>query len=57
MDLLYILLAVVFYLLSGCLSSSLNKDDLMSQIYLVGGMVSLVVGVYFMLTFLKANGF
>jgi hypothetical protein len=57
MDLLYILLAVVFYLLGGCLSSSLNKDDLMSQIFLVGGMVSLVVGVYFILTFLKANGF
>jgi len=55
--LFYILLAVVFYLLSGCLSSTLNKDDLMSQIYLVGGMVSLVVGAYFILAFLKANGY
>jgi hypothetical protein len=57
MHLLYILLAIVFYLLGGCLSSTLNKDDLPSQIYLLGGMVSLVVGAYYILTFLKANGF
>jgi hypothetical protein len=57
MDLFYILLAVAFYLLSGCLSFTLNKDDLRSQIYLLGGMVSLVAGAYFILTFLQANGF
>jgi hypothetical protein len=57
MDLLYILLAVVFYVLSGCLSFTLNKDDVMSQIYLVGGMGLLVVGAYFILTLLRANGF
>ena len=55
-DLSYILLAVVFYLLSGCLSSSLNKDDFASQIYLVGGMVLLGIAAYFMFAFLKANG-
>jgi hypothetical protein len=57
MDVFYTVLAVVFYLLSGCLSFTLNKDDAMSQIYLVGGMVSLVVGTYFILTLLNANGF
>jgi hypothetical protein len=57
MDLFYLLLAVVFYLLSACLSFTLNKDDFTSQIYLVGGTVSLVLGVYFILAFLKANGF
>jgi hypothetical protein len=57
MDVFYTLLALVFYLLSGSLSSTLNKDDLMSQIYLVGGMVALVAGACFILIFLKANGF
>ena len=56
-DLFYILLAVVFYLVSGCLSSRLNKDDLASQIYLMTGMIALVVGVFFIFTFFKANGF
>jgi hypothetical protein len=60
MDVVGVLLAVVFfYIGSGFLSGALDrsKENPMNLMYVVGGIVSLVVGACVVFAFLKANGF
>jgi hypothetical protein len=58
MDVVGVLLAVAFYIGSGFLSGALDrsKENPLNLVYVVGGIVSLGVGAFVVLAFLKSHG-